>query len=556
MKFIFLNPHPGNDAVWIESARKRGDICIQVSTPALAAQVLRFHGRSVDFAIIRREGPGGETDESGLEMLARLKQDPEQADLPVIVVSSFWNDSDFIEHQNRPEGAHAYLKYPFQEAQLYSVLERMFGAQLRVGAAEVLVDAGHDFLLEAVESILPAKAQREGTSIRMEIPEFPKPQYSGGVAQPAPEVSVARKPQRVASTTTSASVNLEAEVESPQKPVAPTRTKAPAAVAPEKPAISEVVEDESVAAPAILNVETLDQGTGFSELPREQSGIDQLLADSFPYLFQSGRPKSPSEVAAEIMKHASGTAYDFTQPVGDAVVPGGAHHSLDIDTLRKYLFLREQDVAALSTQLKAVREQMEALEANLHEEKARNAELEHTITEQAGRIAGFDRERQEEMDRLEARLQEEREESRRRAEEARVLNQRVKEAEADRVQLKRRVRDDLIRAVLREREKSNRHEILKRDFEAQLASRMNLITELKRKVDTLEFNMDLAEERLQREKENNAKLKQKHAEALRALRMAGGFLQTADTQESSETSTEESDGAGAASDDDSGFQVA
>lgn len=554
MKFIFLNPHPGNDAVWIESARKRGDICIPVSTPALAAQVLRFHGRSVDFAIIRREGPGGEVDESGLEMLARLKQDPEQADLPVIVVSSSWSDTDFIEHQSRPEGAHAYLKYPFQEAQLYAVLERMFGAQLRVGAAEVLIDAGHDFLLEAVEAILPPKAQREGTSIRMEIPEFPKPQYSGGVAQPAPEVSVARKLQRVPSTGTSASVNLESEVESPKKPSASARTKAPVIAAPERPSSSESVEDDSVAAPAILQTEPLDQGTGFSELPREQSGIDQLLADSFPYLFQSGRPKSPSEVAAEIMKHASGTAYDFTQPVGDAVVPGGAHHALDIETLRKYLFLREQDVAALSTQLKAVREQMEALEATLHEEKARNAELEHTITEQAGRIAGFDRERQEEMDRLEARLQDEREENRRRAEEARVLSQRVKEAEADRIQLKRRVRDDLIRAVLREREKTNRYEILKRDFEAQLASRMNLITELKRKVDTLEFNMDLAEERLQREKENNARLKQKHAEALRALRMAGGFLQTAEAQESSETSAEESDGA--TSDDDSGFQVA
>lgn len=556
MKFIFLNPHPGNDAVWIESARKRGDVCIPVSTPALAAQVLRFHGRSVDFAIIRREGPGGEADESGLEMLARLKQDAEQADLPVIVVSSSWGDADFIEHQNRPEGAHAYLKYPFQEAQLYAVLEQMFGAQLRVGAAEVLVDAGHDFLLEAVEAILPPNVRREGTSIRMEIPEFPKPQYSGGVAQPAPEVSVARKLQRVASASPSTSVNLEAEVESPQKPSAPARAKTPAIAAPEKPSSSESVEDESNAAPAILNSETLDQGTGFSELPREQSGIDQLLADSFPYLFQSGRPKSPSEVAAEIMKHASGTAYDFTQPVGDAVVPGGAHHVLDIDTLRKYLFLREQDVAALSTQLKAIREQMEALEATLHEEKARNAELEHTITEQAGRIAGFDRERQEEMDRLEARLQEEREENRRRAEEARVLHHRVKEAEADRIQLKRRVRDDLIRAVLREREKSNRHEILKRDFEAQLASRMNLITELKRKVDTLEFNMDLAEERLQREKENNARLKQKHAEALRALRMAGGFLQTAEAQESSETAAEEGDGAGATSDDDSGFQVA
>jgi chromosome segregation ATPase len=90
--------------------------------------------------------------------------------------------------------------------------------------------------------------------------------------------------------------------------------------------------------------------------------------------------------------------------------------------------------------------------------------------------------------------------------------------------LKERVRSDIRKIRVREKELENRLEIVRKDSEALIGSRENKIIELKRKLDLLEFNMDLLQDQYAREKESTFKLRERLAKAAQVVRMAGGML--------------------------------
>ena len=90
--------------------------------------------------------------------------------------------------------------------------------------------------------------------------------------------------------------------------------------------------------------------------------------------------------------------------------------------------------------------------------------------------------------------------------------------------LKDRVRMDIRKIRVREKELENRLEIMKKDSEALITARENKIIELKRKLDLLEFNMDLLQDQYAREKDSTAKLREKLARAAQVVRVAGGLL--------------------------------
>jgi hypothetical protein len=64
----------------------------------------------------------------------------------------------------------------------------------------------------------------------------------------------------------------------------------------------------------------------------------------------------------------------------------------------------------------------------------------------------------------------------------------------------------------------------KKDSEAILTARENKIIELKRKLDLLEFNMDILQDRYTREKDSSLKLREKLAKAAQVVRVAEGLL--------------------------------
>jgi len=261
----------------------------------------------------------------------------------------------------------------------------------------------------------------------------------------------------------------------------------------------------------------------------EPDAPDAAEAD-MPYLFK--------EQADGQSRPALDLSAIFAEPLGDAVVPGGAAQTPDSETFKKYLLLREQDVAVLSSQLKTAREQIAMLEGQLREERGRTVELTHVTNEQKRRIDEFEAEKSVALESVQSEMSELRFQAKAKADKAKVLESQVRDATMEIEHLKERVRADIRKIRVREKELENRLEIVKKDSEALIQARENKIIELKRKLDLLEFNMDLLQDQHAREKENSSKLRDRLAKAAQVVRVAGGLLDS-NKGATSESSSEE-----------------
>jgi DNA repair exonuclease SbcCD ATPase subunit len=282
--------------------------------------------------------------------------------------------------------------------------------------------------------------------------------------------------------------------------------------------------------------------TQLLQLGLEQNEIQEAvfqaddLEANLPYLFNNRKGASaPSGQPLHQGGHGGLSAQSivnqvmmFAEPVGDAVVPGGAAQSPDTETLKKYLLLREQDVAVLSNQLKSAREQVLSLDKKLKEANGQILELKHVVSEQQRRIEEGD----QGAERLVEGLQKENEElhfqAKAKTDKVKVMEAQVKAASDEVENLKERVRTDIRKIRVREKELANKLEIMRRDSEALIASRESKIIELKRKVDLLEFNLDLLQDQYSREKENSAQLRERLGKAAQVVRVAGGLLDPSD----------------------------
>lgn len=221
---------------------------------------------------------------------------------------------------------------------------------------------------------------------------------------------------------------------------------------------------------------------------------------------------------------AAPTARNAPVAWGDAVIPGGAAQTPDEETLKKYLMLREQDVAALSSQMRAARQQIQSLEAGARAGEAVQTELKHLLEEAQKRVAQFETEKAHALAKQEQEIQELKFEVKSKQDRLQSLEVQVREASAEIDQIKERVRQDIRKIRVREKELENRLEIVRRDSEALLGARESKIIELKRRLDLLEFNMDLLQDQYNRSKDQNKKLEEKLNRAAQVVRVAGGML--------------------------------
>jgi chromosome segregation ATPase len=105
-----------------------------------------------------------------------------------------------------------------------------------------------------------------------------------------------------------------------------------------------------------------------------------------------------------------------------------------------------------------------------------------------------------------------------------MLQSKVQAGEQEMERLRERVRSDLRSIKSNEKNLENQLEMLKRDAETRIAMRNSVITELKRKLDLTEFNLDLVQDKLVRERERGEDLRGKLIRASQAVRVAGGLL--------------------------------
>jgi hypothetical protein len=593
MKVLLLNPHVQSEHSLVKVLQARGYAVLLPGNAVEAFQMLVLHGTSIDLAVVHREDSITADNENGLKFVAKLKADPAQADLPVIVTSQTWKDSDFSRHQATPQGVNAYMRWPFQAADLISLIEAVFGGSNASGGGMTATTPSlpsfstsnslsnpSGFVLQDASGVhgKGSDSQLSSQSIHLDAPEYE--QSNSQLSQPG-VTTLTDAPDFTADPTNGQGINIPTAMNEIQYEVLPTPSSRNSAgeieIASEPPAAVEESPAFEVAAPTsdAFSVQLTHESNSidsFNSIPEAQDATVLHGANGpakfheVPTSFPTSvvNPAPPADASLAVALEANGmvgaTAYNnapdadavqempylfngpqgapgvqgmiassdpamaFAQPLGDAVVPGGAAHSPDVETLKKYLLLREQDVAVLSTQLRSTQSQLKTMEDSLRVEKGANAELTHVTTEQRRKIDDFEREKQNAVESLQGEINELKFQLKTRSDKARILEGQVREAADEMERLKERVRTDIRKIRVREKELENRLEIMKKDSEALIGARENKIIELKRKLDLLEFNMDLLQDQHARERENSVKLRERLARAAQVVRVAGGLL--------------------------------
>lgn len=351
----------------------------------------------------------------------------------------------------------------------------------------------------------------------------PEPPTTPEIVAEAPEENTIEEPEALAQEVSPVSASAEKkstfDVTSLQ-PVEMTRNLADSRAQDEvmNIAAAPIVDEATI---PVIEAAVSEASVESNETVSEPDLSEELAQGGMSYLF-SKSPKGPQTPAAQIASISAETA--FAQPVGDAVVPGGAVQPPDLETLKKYLLLREQDVGVLSSQLRAAKQQIQNLEQQVKLEHAKNAEITHLAESQDKKIKEFESKKEEELSALRSEISDLKLQIRTRTDKMRLIETQMLESAEEVERIRERVKADIRKIRTREKELENRLEIMKKDSEALIVARENKIVELKRKLDLLEFNMDIMQDQYAKEKEKCAVLKERLAKAAQIVRAAGGLL--------------------------------
>ncbi len=282
---------------------------------------------------------------------------------------------------------------------------------------------------------------------------------------------------------------LETTVEPPLDPIA---------IQSDSPVDAPISSESSIAvsdSPVIvLSTDSGDsaQPVALSESIKEQteSGFD------LPYLNAQHDRSEPQNIIIENKQSESMT---------DSVTPSplaAPTFNTDVDTLKKYLNMREQDAAVLSAQLGYAKQEIEKLEDTIKRKTYENEDLYHQLTslkekvqQQEQEISHLSRRNDDQLDEVHKTLKI-------KNDRVRFLEERLASAQDQYEKLKDRVRLDIRKIRVRERELESKLEILKRDSETLISARESKILELKRKIDLLEFNFDVLIDKNEQERNN------------------------------------------------------
>lgn len=577
MKILFLNRHL-YEAPILTTLRKLGVAVLVCGDLNECELVFRLHSTSVSLFVGH--------DEDGVKMNEVLKTNARFAKTPVILTTSKWTDQQCIDHQGTPMGANAYLRMPVDDRDFIRVIDAILGTHLSHGKGFMPSDdlpgmpaedatrlnfmGSNEIQLEDAASVYgkPSVAGKNdgqpGLMISLEAPNtdvgLEIALESGGTKEFQIEMNGengSNAAEQVLAVPIEATNDVRFDdvplslMKNGDEPFIDDEGATRLAISPtfDEPAtqVAMSITDEAltqVAMPigedaatrvAMAFGEEAATRVAMSIIDDDEEetraafsiGDDAATRVSLSQVQPSGREDLDADALAAmpyLSKGGYSNPLSYREPMDDAVVPGGAANAPDVDTLKKYLYLREQDVTALSAQLRQSREQVSQLEQQLRHEKAVTTEFAHLAQEQDYRIQGFDREKAVSLDESSKELENLKFEMKRRSEKIRVMEMQVKEATDATERLKDRVRGDIRKIRTREKELENRLEIMKKDSEALLGAREQKIIDLKRKLDLVEFNTDLLQDQLEKEKSITTALREKLAKAAQIVRVAGGLL--------------------------------
>ncbi len=491
MKILFVDNGADLQQKWIEPLRSKGWGVVRARSLEDADRMMSFHGDALQAIVV------GE----------KFISFAEKNDLVFVVLTTSWTNKEIIAHQNSEHSAVGYVPYSGSPGELMKLFED--GSALKgTGTDGISLDAYNDMLAKPEVFSKGGGFQLDGPSVAL-----------GGIAFSAPPMQMHSAP---ASSHEVQEIDLgsddlevapepveaieEVSIPLPELEVSPQLVEAPKA--PEMPATMildptrlSVGLDAANASNAALN---LDEEADFDM--SEVSSLDDLL----------GSAKEPSY---------NPQAFAPTTPSQLAINPTPSSQVSDVTTLKSYLALREQDVAVLTGQVRSSQERIQQLEQLLQVEKARCTELAHMVSKQEQTIKNYDLEKRVELEVLEKQSEDMSGQLRERTDKFRAVEAKLRLASEEVTKIKDRVRVDIRRIRVREKELENQLEVLKKDSSSLIQARDEKVLDLKRKIDLLEFNMELVQEQYSKERETSDNLRGRLKDAVTVMKQAGGFLE-------------------------------
>lgn len=515
-----------------------------VGVRSLAEALKSLRAQSMDLLVVHREGSNGHGD-PGMTFLEQIRGDAAFAAIPVILTTESWTDEQCAFHQDTPAGANAYLRVTAGEQPNPEALKSMVEAVLQVSLSLPRPGGLPDLSLVTAPGIT-------ATSTSAVSQEGPPPEPSSSFSmsrivledatkfqsQPSSELAIqldAPDPTLTASLSHGGYRPIQGE---PSSDAHPPAGEVDLAAPPEDNTVltSEGdFDDADISPPGMLEP---PQEIEVSHVDAPE--LSQLIAQKSPEPAPAGPPPtSELERDRDVLENMPYILKTTPSDTGDlpkapffpsqkaraeVLIPGASGQSPDVETLKKYLVLREQDVETLSAQIEVLKEHVSDVEQKLVMERARNAELTHMVEE-------ADRKTQAQVQSTEMALSAARAEAddlrfqlKTKTDKAKILENKVREAADEVEKLRERVRLDIRKIRTREKELENRLEVLRKDSEVLIDAREKKIVELKQKIDLLEFNMDLLQDRYAKEQRMTAEMRERLAKAAQAMKLAGGLL--------------------------------
>lgn len=207
------------------------------------------------------------------------------------------------------------------------------------------------------------------------------------------------------------------------------------------------------------------------------------------------------------------------------VEPLGSYSKADAEVLRKYLVLREQELSRALADKQSLERLHEKVTRETEELRKQFRELERMKAEAEDKCERLERKKHDQEKALNEQGEKAAFEQESLRERIHSLESQLEESKARYASLKERVRKDIRKIQTREKELETRLELVKKDSETLIAERDRQVLELKRKIDALEFDLDLIQDRKVQAETNANKYVDKLSRVARTLQVAFGMLE-------------------------------
>lgn len=225
-------------------------------------------------------------------------------------------------------------------------------------------------------------------------------------------------------------------------------------------------------------------------------------------------------------KNGSGNRFEEDEITAPrALSPAVPIDEADVQVLRKYLHMREEELSTVLREKQNLLKMHEKLENDIQTFQKKVRELEHIKADKSKAVERLEREGAErERDLVEAKDQAEFEKETL-MDRVRFLESELKESKDKYSNLKDRVRRDIRKIQSREKELETRLELIKRDSETLIRERDKQVLDLKRKIDAMEYDLDLIQDRKVQAENNADKYVDKISRVAKTLQVAFGMLE-------------------------------